>query len=188
VAHYSKAFKRKMVQRLSGPGAMSALALSAETGVSQPTLSRWLRQTGSVRAVTSDKPRFSRSDLSPPTPLSPPPVPRRPEDWSAEEKLRAVVDASQLPADQLGAFLRQRGLHEAQLHQWRESATNALGAKPNKTAPGSAGDKKRIRELEKQIRRKDKALAETAALLVLQKKVQAIWGDEDDDTASETEK
>jgi len=175
-----------MVQRLSGPDAPSALALSAETGVPQPTLSRWLRQTGNVRTVSSDKP-VSAPNL-PSTPPTPPPAPRRPEDWSAEEKLRAVVDASQLPADQLGPFLRQRGLHEAHLRQWREAATNALGAKPKKAASGNAKDQKRIRELEKQIRRKDKALAETAALLVLQKKVQAIWGDEDDDTPPGTEK
>jgi transposase len=188
MAVYTEAFKRKMVQRLSGPRALSALALSAEVGISQPTLSRWLREACSVRAVTADKPGFSRPSSPPSTPPSPPAPPRRPEDWSAEEKLRAVVDASQLPAEQLGAFLRQRGLHEAQLRQWREAATSALGPKAKKPAPGSAGDKKRIRELEKQLRRKDKALAETAALLVLQKKARAIWGDGEDDTEPETDK
>jgi transposase len=188
MAVYTEAFKRKMVQRLSGPNAVTATALSAETGVSQPTLSLWLRKACSVRAVAADKPGFSRPDLSPSTPALPPPPPRRPEDWGAEEKLRAVFEAGQLPADQLGAFLRQRGLHEAQIRQWREAAIGALGANAKKPAPVSAADRKRIRELEKQLRRKDKALAETAALLVLQKKAQAIWGDGDDDTEPETDK
>jgi len=188
MAVYTEAFKRKMVQRLSGPDAVTATALAAETGVPQPTLSLWLRKSRSVRAVTADKPGFSRPALPPSTPASPPPPPRRPEDWSAEEKLRAVVEAGQLPAEQLGAFLRQRGLHEAQIRQWREAAIGALGAKAKKPAPVSAADRKRIRELEKQLRRKDKALAETAALLVLQKKARAIWGDGDDDTEPETEK
>lgn len=188
MAQYTESFKRKMVQRLSGADAVSQTALTAETGVPQSTLSRWLREACRVRPVSADKRRFSGPDLPPPTPPSPPPPPRRPEDWSAEEKLRAVVEAGLLPADQLGAFLRQRGLHEAQLEQWREAATNALAAKSQKPSPGSAADKKRIRELEKQIRRKDKALAETAALLVLQKKAQAIWGDGDDDTEPETDK
>ncbi len=87
MAHYSKTFKRKMVQRLSGPGAPSALALSVETGVSQPTLSRWLREASSVRTVMPAKP-VSSPEISPPTTVSPA-TPRRPEDWSAEEKLRA---------------------------------------------------------------------------------------------------
>jgi hypothetical protein len=102
---------------------------------------------------------------------------RRPEDWSAEERLRVVVEASRLSNEELGAFLRREGIHEATLAEWKASVLEALGS-PKKVS----SDTKRVRELEKQIRRKDKALAETAALLVLQKKVQAIWGDEDDDT------
>ena len=62
----------------------------------------------------------------------------------------------------------------------------ALGGGPKASA--STPDARRVRELEKQIRRKDKALAEAAALLVLQRKVQALWGDEDDDTNKESDK
>lgn len=107
----------------------------------------------------------------------PTPKPRRPEDWSAEERLRVLIAAARLPDAELGALLRSEGLHEATLREWRAAALEGL-------APQRAGraEQKRLRELEKQIRRKDKALAEAAALLVLQKKVQAIWGDEDDDT------
>jgi len=81
----------------------------------------------------------------------------------------------------LGAFLRRRGLHEAQLRQWREAALKGLSDK-RPSAPRSQADKRRIRELERELRRKEKALAETAALLVLQKKIQARWGDGEDGT------
>jgi transposase-like protein len=105
---------------------------------------------------------------------------RRPQDWSPEDRLRAVLEASSLSDEELGAFLRRNGLHEAQLAEWREAVFSALSSSTAKRA--SKGEAKRIRELEREIKRKDKALAETAALLVLQKKVRAIWGDGDDDT------
>lgn len=154
-----------MVQRMVGPAAISASRLALEVGVGQPTLSKWLREAqGSIGAVKFDSP--------PP----PPATPRRPEDWSPEERLQAVLEASRLKDDELGAFLRRKGLHEAILAEWKASALEALG--PQK----KGGDSRRVRELEKQLRRKDKALAEAAALLVLQKKVRSLLGDEDDDT------
>jgi transposase-like protein len=108
---------------------------------------------------------------------------KRPQDWSAEEKLAAVLEAAALSDEGLGAFLRSRGLHEAQLQQWREQMISGLNPSPMQRGK-KAPETKRVRELEKELRRKDKALAETAALLVLKKKAQAIWGDEDDDTES----
>ena len=169
VKAYSESFKSKMVQRLVGPDAVSAQRLSKEVGVAQATLSQWLRKSkGTMGSVK----------------LGPfPPDARRPEDWSAEERLRVVMEASRLRDEELGAFLRREGIHEATLAEWKAAVLEALGA------PKKAGtsDSKRVRELEKQLRRKDKALAETAALLVLQKKVQAIWGDEDDDTGKKSD-
>ncbi|MEY4546461.1 MAG: hypothetical protein RL685_2656 [Pseudomonadota bacterium] len=110
---------------------------------------------------------------------SPPPSgsARRPEDWSPEERLRAVMEASRLSEEELGAFLRREGISEAVLAEWKAAMLEALSSQRKAT-----GDARKVRELEKQLRRKDKALAEAAALLVLQKKVQTIWGDKDDDT------
>jgi len=107
---------------------------------------------------------------------------KRPQDWSAEEKLAAVIEAATLPDEDLGAFLRRKGLHEAQLEEWRQQVLSGLASRPAR-ASKPTGEARRVKELEKELRRKDKALAEAAALLVLQKKVRAIWGDEDDDTA-----
>jgi transposase-like protein len=165
VREYSKAFKSKMVQRMAGPGAVSANALAADTGIPQPTLSRWLKEAQDA------------GHMKPRRPSTEPNTERRPADWPPEERLRVVMEASRLRDQELGEFLRREGLHEATLTEWRAAALEALS--PQRKAPAES---KRVRELEKELRRKDKALAETAALLVLQKKIQAIWGDGDDDT------
>jgi transposase len=167
---YSTTFKRAMVKKLAGPDQRTATTLAKETGVSQSTLSRWLREAGSVPVMSENKNTTEAQEFL---------RKRRPEDWSAEEKLQAVIEAASLSNEDLGAFFRRKGLHEAQLIAWREAAMTALGSPSVK---GSKGEAKRVRELERELQRKDKALAETAALLMLQKKVRAIWGDEDDDT------
>jgi transposase-like protein len=110
--------------------------------------------------------------------------PKRPNDWSAEDKLKVVMEAASLDEEQLGAFLREKGLHLTHLEQWRLQMLDALKNTPSKkVAKGKKDDTKRIRALEKELTRKDKALAEAAALLMLKKKVHDIWGDEDDPTA-----
>jgi transposase len=173
---YSEMFKRKMVQKLTGPNAISALALSKQVDVPQTTLSKWLRNAGIATPFSfSGKPNETVQMRSPVTK-------KRPNDWSPEEKLKAVLDAASLSDDQLGDFLRRKGLHETNLQQWRIQMLDGLGKLPKSKTKTGANDVKQIRELEKELRRKDKALAETAALLVLKKKVQEIWGDEDGDT------
>lgn len=175
---YSDSFKRKMVERLLMPNAPSASALSREVGVPQPTLSMWKRSFGTLASVSSNKTPGSASR------------PRRPEDWSAQERLRAVNEASKLADQELGEFLRREGLHEETLAAWRRAAEEAALAALQPAGPTRArgGDRKRIKQLERELARKDKALAEAAALLVLKKKAQAIWGDEDDDTNEENDK
>lgn len=97
-----------------------------------------------------------------------------------------LVEAEGLAGDALGAFLRREGVHEADLAEWRGSTLIALGTRAK--TPAVSGDARRVRELERELLRKDKALAETAALLVLKKKVHDYWGDEDDSTKKETDK
>lgn len=102
---------------------------------------------------------------------------KRPQDWSPDEKLAAVLEAASLSEEDLGPFLRSRGLHEAHLEQWHDQML--VGLEPS---PTTRVVKKRIKDLEKELLRKDRALAEAAALLVLKKKAQDLWEDEDDDT------
>ncbi len=169
---YSEAFKRRMVKRLVGPGAMSQCALARETGMSQATLSRWYRQAGTMGNMAQD---------NPPSKSKPESSPKRPQDWTAEQRLRAVMETASMTDEELGAYLRREGLHEAQLSQWREGALQGICGKSSSKRK-QASNTKRMRQLERELRRKDKALAEAAALLVLQKKVRDIWGDGDDDT------
>ena len=175
---YTDMFKNAMIQKMTGPDAISATALSKQVEVPQSTLSKWLRMAGI--GPSYDFPNNAREY----TKMAKITDPKRPNDWSAEDKLKLVMEAASLDDKQLGAFLRSKGLHQTHLDQWRLQMLDGLqnGFSKNK-ARKKKSDAKRIRALEKEINRKDKALAETAALLVLKKKVQEIWGDEDDPTA-----
>lgn len=156
---YSPAFKSRMLRRLIGPAATSANALAKEVGVNQVLLSRWLRESRTVEGMASS---------------------HKKKKWTGAEKLRVVIAARGLSETELGALLRREGVHEAELTAWQAAAEAALNDGPGR-APRSA-EAQRIQTLERELRRKDAALAETAALLVLKKKVQAIWGDGDDAT------
>ena len=171
---YSAGFKARMIQRMAGPEGISASALSREVGVSQDSLSRWLREasmaTPIMGSMAKKKPRKGA-----------------PAGRTAEEKVRIVLEASALSEDELGAFLRREGIHEAQLKEWRAkvmaAATGALKA-PHAKRSERTPEARKIKELERELHRKDKALAELAALLALKKKAQEIWGDEDDGTGT----
>jgi len=165
---YTDGFKARMVKRMAGPERISANALSNEVGITQPTLSRWLRAARRVDGMGSKKSKSGQS--------------ARRRSWSAVEKMRVLVEAAQLTDQDLGAFLRSEGVHEATLGEWQEAAAAGLASASTPRKNKKSPEAKRITELERELRRKEKALAELAALITLQKKVQAIWGDGDDDT------
>jgi transposase-like protein len=168
---YEEGLKSRMIERMLGPERISANALGQEIGVSPATLSRWLRD----RKLSGMKTK----------------APKKQQRWTAVEKLRVVREASSLGDDQLGELLRREGLHEPQIRDWMEAADEAalasLTTKTKKDRTKSTPEQKKIHQLKKELARKDKALAEVGALLALKKKVQQIWGDEDDDTPTENE-
>lgn len=160
-----------MVGRMCGAGGRSANSLAGEVGISQGTLSRWKREASSVGTM-SGKRKSSPSKSG---------GGRRSKNKAAQEKLRLLTEASALSDEELGAFLRREGIHEADLERWRESSLEGLsGSVVAKSEVDRAS--KKIRKLEKELQRKEKALAEAGALLVLQKKLRAMWEDEEDDT------
>jgi len=167
---YSEGFIARQVRRMAGSEGISATALAREIGVPQPTLSRWLRAASNVGEMTREP---SEKDESP-----------RRNRWTLEEKLRVLVRAAELDDEELGAFLRREGVHEATLRQWQEAAAAALAGVGKPRGGKKSPEAKRVAELERELRRKEKALAEMAALITLQKKVQAIWGDGGDDTST----
>ena len=169
---YSEKFKARMVQRMSPPDAESGAVIFRETGVAMSTLSRWRKNAArvTVRPETNIEESLSTESTTS----------RRPEDWSPEEKLLILTKAMSLGDDELGKFLRKEGLHEAHLERWRGTILDALKAPSRRSA--NAKERKEIKRLERELKRKDAALAETAALLVLRGKAQALWGDEGENT------
>lgn len=147
--NYSDIFKNAMVEKLSRPGSKSATALAEEIGVSQSTLSRWLREYGRF-GTTGEGMRNKK----------------RPQNWTAKEKMEAVIAYDRMGESERGQYLRGHGLYSVDIERWREEMLEALSKKPKKGDPKD----KRIRDLESELRRKEKALAEAAALLVLKKK------------------
>ncbi len=166
---YSVVFRERMVEKMLGPGGITAYMLSKETGVARTTLARWrdaAMQRGDVKKNSAGKPRRRRKTRSP------------------REKIRLVMKAAGLSDEDLGAFLREEGLHEADLKRLREEVLDAAekGLSPKKRQEMSPAEKE-LKQVKKELARKEKALAETAALLVLRGKLEAFLSeDEDDDT------
>ena len=109
--------------------------------------------------------------------------PSNPESWSGENKLAVVIETASLNEQELAAYCRRKGLYAEQIARWRQSAIAGATTPPPLSLAErreQQRDRKQIRKLEKELRRKEKALAEAAALLILQKKAQAIWGDDED--------
>ncbi len=170
--HYEQGFRDNLVRRMCGPNAISARALAAETGVGQPTLSRWKASAFNLSVMNT-----------PPDPTTPGKSTR---DWTAMEKLAVVGEAAGLAPEQLGAFLRTKGLRTAELDAWRAQFLSAVG--DGKSARRRAeADARRIKELERELRGKDRRLKVTEALLELQKKVGLMLGDADESTPSRSE-
>lgn len=148
---YGQAFKDRAVARLLPPESSAVADVAREVGINVQTLERW-RAT----ALTG---------------------PARDRIWTAAARLEAVIITAALNDSQSSEWCRAQGLYPAELAKWCSSATAALAtpeearASPQQTRV----DRKRIKELERELLRKDRALAETAALLVLSKKVSAIF-------------
>ncbi len=166
MARYSQGFQERAVQMMMPPNARSVAEISRETGVSEQTLYNWRNRVRSQGvAVPAD--------------------PKNPEQWSGESKLAVVIETAALNEEELGAYCRRKGLYVEQIQRWRELACAGAsgGDSPlsKQERQSLQQERHKNRKLEKELQRKEKALAEAAALLVLQKKARAIWGDAEDD-------
>lgn len=161
---YSEEFKESLVRRmLAKEIGMSALA--RETGIAQACLYRWRYQAQMGAAGVSSKGN-KRDGLS------------------GVRKLAVVTETAGLNEAELNEYCRKKGVQAEQVKQWREQAEQAMsgGVISSKVHHAALQAEKRQREaLERELRRKEKALAETAALLTLRKKAQAIWGESEEE-------
>jgi transposase-like protein len=159
---YSLERKTAVLKRMLPPNNVAIRQLSREEGISEATLQKW-------RADAREK-----GQLLPDA---------GPEGLSLRDKFAAVLEAAALNAADLAEYCRKRGLFPEQIAAWRaacEQANDWDRASTARLGRATKEEKKRVRKLEQDLARKDKALSETAALLVLRKKAQAIWGDGED--------
>lgn len=158
---YSPERKEAVLQKMMPPHHRPIKELAREEGISEVTLYNWRKEAREKGILMPDGDQ-------------------EPSGWSARDKFAAVLESAAFNEADLGEYCRKKGIYPEQLSQWRRACENANDWDRDLNRRLKAEQKaarKRIRQLEQELNRKEKALAEAAALLVLQKKVQAIWAD-----------
>jgi len=162
---YSEERKTSVMKKLLPPHNRSVPDVAKEEGISDQTLYNWRKQARDQGYVVPGK-----KDKS--------------ESWSAEAKLATVIETATMTELELGEYCRSKGLFPDQIIHWKaaclQGAETATAQQKQKQLE-TKQDKKRIKELEQELKRKEKALAETAALLVLRKKLNALWEESEED-------
>ena len=162
---YSETVKADVRRRMSPPQRQSVARISEELGIHVMTFYKW-RKTWRLQG-----------DVVPASQ-------REPEGWSAADKFTSVLETAGLNATELSAYCRERGLYPEQVDRWRQAAQDAnenpvLTMKEQKELEKlRAQDQREIKRLQKELRRKEKALAEAAALLMLRKKWEAFCSED----------
>lgn len=151
---FSRDFKDAVITKIVSREDQTVAEVCKQAGIAPSTGARWVSECAMVPAMKNSK-------------------------WTAEAKLNAVFQSNNLNEEDFGAFLRKEGLHSHQVDEWRAEILTVLGPVCRKPVKDNRDQK--IRELEKDLNRKDKALAEASALLILQKKVNLIWGNKSED-------
>lgn len=154
MGRYSEEFKAHVVRQMMPPDPVSVDELSRETGVTPATLYTWRKQFRAKGVVVPGK----RG---------------KPDQWSSEDKFSVVVETASMNEAELSEYCRRKGLYPEQIASWRRAclhANEAMDQLSRTAGRKRLADRKKFKRLERELRRKEKALAETAALLVLKKK------------------
>lgn len=158
---YSPEFKTSVLKRLKPPTNDTVASLSEELDVSKTSIYTWIREESNKSGN--------------PKPIG---------SWTTEDKFHVVLETFTLTEEELAAYCRRKGLFVEDIKSWQKQCikANASNSKdPIELEKDLKEERQRAKGLEKELQRKEKALAEAAALLVLQKKAQAIWGDPAED-------
>ncbi len=138
--------------------------IATEFGIGKSTIGKWLKEyklNGSINLNSKEK---------------------RPSDWTVEERMSALLETGSMSVEARTVWCRKKGLFIHNLDQWKKDAISGmLSSSSRKQSDEVKNLKQENKSLKKDLSRKEKALAETAALLVLKKKVQEIWGEPEDD-------
>jgi len=170
-ARFTQSFKIQAVEKAlsrSGTTTLNEIADSLAIGCS--TLGKWI-----VKA------RNHEFDIIPSQAIKRMTQDKRPQDWTLEARLNMVFACRSLSDEKLSEYCREQGLYPHHISQWELDFVSGNTAKTKVVSPSELKVlKHQNKALKKELNRKDRALAETAALLVLQKKVNAIWGSDED--------
>lgn len=162
---YTKEMKESIVKRMMPPINESISKISEEVGITEATLYKWRKD-----ARIGGKPTPGNGEGS--------------EQWGSEDKFLVVMETYSMNESELAEYCRKKGLYKEQIHAWRAVCQDANGRELNQTNVLNQElkvERKRTKELEKDLQKKEKALAEAAAILLLRKKALAIWGDQEDE-------
>ncbi len=165
---YSEERKAAVLKKLLPPMNRTVVSVSAEEGISEVTLYSWLKQ---CREQGMPVPGNRKTG----------------DDWSADAKLAVVIETASMSETELNAYCREKGLYPEQIQSWKDACLQGAGQQQSQhkeTQRQQKQSRKKIRKLESELRRKDKALAETTSLLVLSKKLEALYGSDPDDEDS----
>lgn len=156
MTHYSQEQREAMVDRYINSG-LRLREFASKEGIPKSTLYTW-----SQKYTLKDIPLMKKPSLS------------------AEQRFAIVLETAMLTETQLSEYCRNKGLYPEDIKGWKQACIDANSARQATVLTPNREDKKRIKTLEKELRRKEKALAETAALLVLRKKFNALYGLEEE--------
>ena len=155
---YSEAFIEQAVVKLLSRGKRTVREVALELNVSYHTAKNWMERRSPGKAGTS----LGKE--------------KRPQDWNAQEQLLALQETHVLSGESLQAWCRERGLFAHHLTSWK--AAFCAAKKPDSDTRELRSLKDENDQLKRELVRKEKALAEAASLLILQKKFRALWEDE----------
>jgi transposase len=156
---YSVGFRTSILRKVLPPESRSVYQVARESGISAITIQSWLSKLkeGTLEIA---------AEGTEPTPSQRGPA----------EKFKLLMQGKLLPEDQRGEWLRQNGLHGEHLNLWEQELTQLMTDKQDDLKAENKALKKQNRDLEKELTRKEKALAEVVALLTLKKKLDARYG------------
>lgn len=157
---YTHERKTAVLNKLLPPNNASVVEVSLSEGINQSTLYTWLNKA---------------REQGTPVPGS---KAHHAEQWSGETKLAVVLETQPMNDAEKAAYCREKGLYIEQIDRWRQAMIAGASDRPQDNEPLRTA-RNEIKRLKRKVDRKDKALAESAALLVLSKKFQALWEDEE---------
>ena len=164
---YTESFKIQAVEKvLSRSNGTTIEGVSNALGVSMSSIGRWIMESREQRTRSSNSKNMTNET--------------KPQDLSLQERLNHIKNCSSLDEESISIYCRENGIYPHHIEQWEQNFVNGDSKKTSSKISNSKKHKAEINTLRKEVRRKDKALAETAALLVLQKKVHEIWGNDED--------